>query len=157
MLKYEDNFKAIRLAIARLDPAASAASYQYNYNREEMMCRIADLYVPWHPVEKKGDPEFVPITTFIGFLWDFDTHTVALPEEKRLKFLKRVRLFSAMYKAAGYLLPDVQKIHGSLCHVAFVHREGASHLPAFSNFTSKFKFCEFHRLHLPTSVKSEAV
>jgi len=40
-------------------------------------------------------------------------------------------------------LRDVEKIHGSLCHIAFVYLDGCSHLPSLSNFASTFHGDEF--------------
>ena len=53
-------------------------------------------------------------------------------------------------------LLDIQKIHGSLCYVAFVYTHGWSCLSSISNFTSKFKNDEFRTLYISSwSIISE--
>jgi hypothetical protein len=93
--------------------------------------------VPWH--KEKGDIEFLYVTTFIGYSWDLVHKRVSLPDEKRLKFLNRVRIFLNLFSARRCTLKDVERIHGSLCHVAFVYVEGCSRLPSLSNFAASFK------------------
>jgi hypothetical protein len=70
--------------------------------------------------------------------WDLIECTVAVPEAKHLKFFERVRSLLAMASAEQVAMKDVMKIHGSLCHIAFVHKDGRSHLPAFSSFIADF-------------------
>jgi hypothetical protein len=62
-----------------------------------------------------------------------------LNTEKRLKFHNRVWVFLDSFDGHCCLLWDVEKIHGSLCHVAFVYTEGRSRLPSLSNFAASFK------------------
>ena len=49
-------------------------------------------------------------------------------------------------------LRDVEKIHGSLCHIAFVYLDGRSHLPSLSNFASTFHGDEFLTKYSPHSL-----
>jgi hypothetical protein len=93
--------------------------------------------VPWHP--EKGDGVFRDVFTFIGFSWDLPRKTVSLPETKRLKFLHRVSDFLERFEHRQCHLLDVEKMHGSLCHVAFVYRDGRSRLPSLSNFATSLK------------------
>jgi hypothetical protein len=146
ILKYEDDLKIFRTPSA-MGPF-SDGGFCYDYDRDEMLRRISSLGVPWN--EEKGDGSFTSITTFIGFLWDIPQRLVSLPERKRLKFQERVRRFLndfCHHRHPCHLL-DVQKIHGSLCHVAFVYIEGRSHLSSLSNFASKFKNDDYKTLYV---------
>ena len=107
----------------------------------------------WH--KDKGDPDFLYITNFIGFRWDLPNRRVSLPEEKRLKFHNRVRIFLECFTGHPCFLLDIQKIHGSLCHVAFVYTLGRSRLPSLSNFISSFMGNEFTRRYAPKSMISD--
>jgi len=146
ILKYEDDLKVFRMPSA--DGAFVDGEFRYDYDREDMLHRIEPLGVPWHP--GKGDNRFTFITTFIGYLWDIPQRTVSLPEEKWLKFRERVRRFLNDFCDTHHPchLLDVQKIHGSLCHVAFVYTHGRSRLSSISNFASKFKNDEFRTLYI---------
>ena len=132
--KYEDDLKVFRV------PSPTGVfhdgDFSYEYDRAEMLRRIAPLGVPWH--EEKGDDHFLFVTTFIGFRWDIPGKLVSLPEEKRLKFHERVRHFLNDFQGHPCHLLNVEKIHGSLCHVAFVYMDGCSRLPSLSNFASSF-------------------
>jgi len=132
--KYEDDLKPFRF------PSPSGrfcdGDFFYDYDREEMLRRISPLCIPWHA--EKCDNPFAFITTFIGLRWDIPNKLVSLPEPKRKKFYERVRQFLDRFDGHPCQLLDVQKIHGSLCHVAFVYVEGRSHLPSLSNFAAKF-------------------
>jgi len=132
--KYEDDLKPFRF------PSPSGTfhdgDFLYDYDKNEMLSRISSLGIPWH--EEKCDNLFAFITTFIGYRWDIPKKLVSLPEPKRKKFYERVRQFLDRFDGHPCHLLDVQKIHGSLCHVAFVYVEGRSHLPSLSNFAAKF-------------------
>jgi hypothetical protein len=151
VLKYEDDLKVFR------SPVESGPfhqdGFQYSYNREEALSRIAPLQVPWH--KEKGDPFFTFVTDFIGFRWDIPNKRVSLPEGKRLKFLNRVRIFLDAFNGHPCALLDVEKIHGSLCHVAFVYTLGRSRLPSLSNFAASFLDNEFSRRYPPHSLLTD--
>jgi hypothetical protein len=149
--KYEDDLKVFRFPSS--DGPFIDGIYRYDYDRAEMLGRISSLNVPWQ--SEKGDDQFLFITTFIGFLWDIPQKTVGLPEPKRLKFHERVRRFLASFRNQPCTLRDVEKIHGSLCHVAFVHLDGRSHLPSLSNFAASFRGDEFVTRRLSHSMISD--
>jgi hypothetical protein len=49
-------------------------------------------------------------------------------------------------------MQDVMKLHGSLCHICFVHPLGPSYLPALSNFIADFKGNKYSTRHPPPSL-----
>ena len=151
ILKYEDDLKVFRM------PSTSGSYHQdgftYDYDRAAALLRIAPLQVPWHA--EKGDADFVFITNFIGYRWDIPNKRVSLPEEKRLKFFNRVRVFMDRFKGHPCSLLDVEKIHGSLCHVAFVYAQGRSRLPSLSNFAASFHDNDFYRRYPPHSMMKD--
>lgn len=146
--KYEDDLNAFRFPSDT--GTIQDGDYMYNYDRATMISRIESLNVPWHA--EKGDKTFVFTTIFIGFLWDIPARLVSLPEEKRHKFHEQVRRFLDAFSGHRCHLLDVDKIHGSLCHVAFVHQDGNSQLPSLSNFAASFKGNEHTTRYPPPSV-----
>lgn len=146
ILKYEDDLKVFHTPLA--DGAFVDGDFCYNYDREDMLRRIEGLGVPWHP--GKGDNHFTFIMTFIGYLWDIPQKTVSLPETKHLKFREHVRRFFSDFCDSHHTchLLDIQKLHGSLCHVAFIYTHGHSCLSSLSNFASKFKNDEYRTLYM---------
>jgi hypothetical protein len=151
ILKYEDDLKIFRYPV--VDGVFHQDGFQYDYDRDEALSRISSLRVPWH--KDKGDPAFLSVTNFIGFRWDLPEKQVSLPEEKRLKFLNRVRIFLDCFTGHPCSLLDVQKIHGSLCHVAFVYTQGRSRLPSLSNFVASFMGNEFTHRYPPHSMLTD--
>ena len=150
--KYEDDLKVFRI------PSPMGifhdGDFSYNYDHTEMLWHIALLGIPWH--DEKGDDHFLFITTFIRFCCDIPGKLVSLPNDKCLKFHEHVRRFLNDFKGLPFLLfhphfflnllfkgrpchlLDIGKIHGSLCHVAFVYLDSCSCLPSLSNFASSF-------------------
>ena len=141
-LKYEDDLKVFRTP-SPIPSSNDAATANYDYDRTEALLRISSLGVPWHT--EKGNHEFLYKTTFIGYSWDLIHKLVSLPDEKRLKFHNRVQIFINSFSGRRCMLKDVERIHGSLCHVAFVYVEGSSRLPSLSNFAASFKGNELIR------------
>lgn len=150
--KYEDDIKWFRTPSSQ-GPYGDG-DYTYEYSGREVRERLESLGFPIH--EEKGDEVFRSVTNFIGFTWDMDLKTVSLPEQKRLKFFRRTEDFINEFATSKCSRRDVERIHGSLCHVSFVHLEGRSRLSSLSNFTCKFDQREpFTRLYPPTSVLSD--
>ena len=152
ILKYEDDLKIFRFPVEATG-VFQQDGFAYEYDRDEALSRISSLRVPWH--KEKGDPAFTYITTFIGFRWDLPDKLVSLPEEKRLKFYNRVRIFLDRFTGHRCHLVDVQKIHGSLCHIAFVYVQGRSRLPSLSNFIASFMDNEFICRYPPQSMMTD--
>ncbi|KAF7319316.1 hypothetical protein HMN09_00269200 [Mycena chlorophos] len=110
-------------------------TYHYAYSRASALAAIEPLRVPWHPVKWT---EFLFEIVYIGFLWNLPEKRVSLPEQKRLKFLRRVDEFRDLCKRGRCSLNDVEKIHGSLCHICFVYPEGRSYLADITAFQNRF-------------------
>jgi len=151
ILKYEDDINVFRYPVE--NGPFTEGPFTYNYDRSEALHRISSLTIPWHP--KKGDPFFASKSTFIGMSWDLDTHHVSLPENKRLKFLRRVEVFVSSFERSKCSLRDVERIHGSLCYISFIYCEGRNRLPSLSNFAASFLGNEYIQRFPPRSLISD--
>ena len=154
-LKYEDDLKVFRCPSLHIPDSSSSDTplTSYEYDQTEALLRVSSLGVPWH--KEKGDTEFLYKTTFIGYSWDLVLKLVSLPDEKRLKFHNRVKVFINSFSRRCCTLKDVERIHGSLCHVAFVYVEGSSRLPSLSNFAASFKGNELTQRYPPRSMMTD--
>ena len=134
--KYEDDLKVFRIPTST--GTFVEGDFHYDYDHAEMLHHIESLGVPWH--EEEGDDSFTFVTTFIGFQWDIPQKLVSLPEAKQLKFHECVHRFLNGFSQYNHpcQLINVEKLHGSLCHVTFVYINGRSHLPSLSNFAVSF-------------------
>lgn len=136
VLKYEDDLDVFRYPTP--DGRHLENERHYNYDKPEILAAIAALGIPWHP--EKGDGVFRSVFTYIGFLWDINQKVVSLPNEKRLKFRERTRHFLEDFEnKKECTLNDIERIHGSLCHVAFVYIEGRSRLSSLSQFGCSYE------------------
>jgi len=149
--KYEDDLKVFHIP----SPTGTFrdGDFFYDYDHAKMLCRIQPLGVPWQ--EEKGDDHFLFIMTFIGLCWDIPAKLVSLPEEKHLKFHEHVHRFLDDFRCRPCHLLDVEKIHGSLCHVAFIYMGGRSCLPSLSNFVSSFHNNKVISRHPPHSTMTD--
>ncbi|KAJ3549428.1 hypothetical protein NMY22_g883 [Coprinellus aureogranulatus] len=111
--------------------------YLYPYDEDDVLQAVASTKTPWHPLSKKGQP-FRPIFDYVGMVWDLDAKTVAVKEEKRTRFLFRADVFRANVCTQRVTEQEVMEVHGSLCHIAFVHRQGRSRLASLSAFIAEF-------------------
>jgi hypothetical protein len=153
--RYEDDFLAARFPYTVSScPASGAITYSYSHDRASVLACIVQMRVPWHPV-KWLDYSYAFL--YIGFDWDMEASTVALPEVKHLKFQDRVRIFIDRFCRRKCTMNAVMKIHGSLCHITFVNQEGCSHLPAFTNFIASFKGNKYTTCCPPGPVITELV
>jgi hypothetical protein len=112
------------------------------------------MNVLWHPVKWL---DYSIAFLYIGFDWDMEASTAALPEAKHLKFQDRIRIFIDRFRRRECTMNAVMKIHNSLCHITFVIQEGRSHLPAFTNFIASFKGNKYATRCPPGSVIEELV
>nr|GAT53434.1 predicted protein [Mycena chlorophos] len=119
-LCYEDNFTAFLFVLL-------------NGFGWEFICIIADLRIEWG-WDKSGMSVTARFDS-LGFSWDIPAKTVALMENKRVKYLARV---DKILDANMIMLHDLQIVHGTLSYTTFVYRDGSSYLLAISNaFSTK--------------------
>lgn len=129
--------------------------YLYPYGVQEVLDAVSPTGTPFHPLTKKGQI-FLPHFDYVGMYWDLVKRAVGLREEKRMKFLYRVDCFLAVAQKAVVSEEECMKIHGSLCHLAFVHKLGRSHLSSISTFISHFdKYPRGTKLHTPPSIVTD--
>ena len=118
-MKYKDDLCVFRFPT--IGPTLPNETHVFAYDRLSALYLIEELNIPWHP--DKGQ-NFNETFKYIGFLWNITACTVSLPEEKRLKFLNHTRYFISAFQAQCCIVKDAMKIHGSLCHIAYVYPEG---------------------------------
>ncbi|KAE8227793.1 hypothetical protein CF326_g7296, partial [Tilletia indica] len=89
----------------------------------------------------------------LGFEWDMDSQTVALTDEKRSKYLRKL---SAVLGAAGIRYKEIASVAGTLVHVCSIFPERRSYLNSIYAFRNRFnRQRRFQSLKIPTSTTSE--
>jgi hypothetical protein len=150
IVKFKDNLNIFRLPITGgSNPDSTLTPYTYAYDRPQALSRIASLRIPWHP--DKGQ-DFTFSFTYLGFFWNIQNKTVTLHDHKCEKFLNRVNNFLASFTSGHCQMQDMMKIHGSLCHIAYIYPDGRNHLPFLSNFICSFQDNNFTYHYPPNSI-----
>lgn len=129
----------------------------YPYNEEMVLEAVASTGTPFHPLSKKGQ-RFLPDFDYMGMWWSLRDRTVGFREAKRRKYLHRTEVSEDLARRLTVSEQECMTIHGSLCHLAFVHRAGRSRLSSLLLFIAKFhkkKYRRGQRLHAPPSVVAD--
>jgi hypothetical protein len=122
IVKFEDNLNIFCLPITGgPNPDGTLTPYTYAYDRPQALSCITSLRIPWHP--DKGQ-DFTFSFTYLGFFWNIQNKTVPLHDHKHKKFLNHVNNFLASFTGSHSQMQDVMKIHGSLCHIAYIYPDG---------------------------------
>lgn len=132
--RYEDDISAS--VTPSLHGTYRVGDLCYLHDRDSALASLEHFDIPWSV--PKCEPSFSPLSTWIGFEWDFAARQVRLPDDKRRVFLHRVTTFRTNGRRGVHLL-DYQKLAGTLEHAAFVHTKGASRLPPIYRAAGGFK------------------
>lgn len=139
-----------RLLPDQLAPSGcETISFTYAYNQTDIETVTEVLGVPW-AAQKWQDFAFE--VECLGFRWDTWHKRVYLPEGKRVKYLARVNNILVHPRVRLQLL---EKVHGCLMHITFVHRMGLSRLPGLQRFMNGFKGSRFSQRELTPAARSD--
>ena len=84
--KWVDDLTQFRTPVGGHD----AATWRYAFGIADIFAATEPLGVPW----KLGKCfDFAFLLIYLGFLWDLANRTVGLPEEKRIRYLAKVKAF----------------------------------------------------------------
>jgi len=94
----------------------------FSYNDADIDHISVHLGIPWEP--SKTIP-FGSVVPYLGFSWDLDAKTVALPDAKKRKYLACI---DEWHQRRTHTLAQVQGLYGKLLHACLVVREGRAFL-----------------------------
>jgi hypothetical protein len=94
---------------------------------------------------------------YLGFLWDLIQRSVALPDDKRQKYLRKLSSISDLLnQGKGISYKDAMSLNGTLSHVAFVIPHGRAYLANLCTFIASFTSnSKFSHRHPSPSVKND--
>ena len=149
--KWVDDLINFRYPISELSPGV----YVYGHDIDDIFDLSCQLRVPWS-AKKSGRHGTVGI--YLGFLWNMLEKSVSLPEEKRVKYLAKIRdALDAL--EGGRKMPGKVAISlaGTLSHIAFVYPQGRAYLSNLYAFVASFgpRPSEFISRWPPRSVISD--
>lgn len=83
---------------------------------------------------------FGSIVTYLSFVWNLNTHSVAIPVEKKLKYLNVIKEWK---KKPMHALTEVQKLYSKLLHASLVITAGHAYLTNLEAMVSGFNSSPF--------------
>ena len=86
----------------------------FTYADQDIDLLSDELGIPW---ETSKTIPFGSIVPYLGFLWDLNMRSVAIPAEKKLKYLNTIKEWE---KKPMHALAEVQKLYGKLLHASLV-------------------------------------
>ena len=104
----------------------------FTYADQDIDLLSDELGIPW---ETSKTIPFGPIVSYLGFLWNLDTRSVAIPAEKKLKYLNAIKEWE---KKSTHTLAEVQKLYGKLLHASLVVTAGRAYLTNLEAMLSGF-------------------
>ena len=124
--------------------ARSPEDSLYTYNFDDIDALSDVLGIPW---EKSKDLPFSTSSSYIGFKWDLQSHTVSLTPEKCLKYSVAI---DDWLLRSSHALNDVQKLYGKLLHACLVVPAGRAYL---TNLETMLVLCGPHPFQSYSSPK----
>lgn len=141
----------------RIPSSTSAHGFVYDTRFTDICGLLSEL--GW-PLSSEKLVDFSDLVRYIGFDWHISKRRVSLPEQKRLKFLKRLETWisAATGKSGGVTLAATEELVGSLNHVAYIFHQGRSFLPSLHGFTKRFHLSSnrFVSIYPPPATISDA-
>jgi hypothetical protein len=125
--KWVDDFAFFRYPCTRKE-----GGVRFNYDLQDIYNVAEQLGWPWKPSKTK---DFAPSFRYLGFVWDLTTKIVAIPEDKRERYIKKL---SPWVAGSKFTRTESEQVHGTLVHCSLAIPSGRSHLVALSRFTSSF-------------------
>jgi len=154
--KWVDDHTFFRFAISGglLLPDGSLSPYLYSHGLTEIYGLLKPLGVPWHP---KKCRDFAFVFIYLGFLWDLIQCSVALPDDKCQKYLRKLSsILDLLNQGKGISYKDAMSLNGMLSHVAFIIPHGWAYLANLCTFIASFTSnSKFSRRHPSPSVKND--
>lgn len=145
--KWVDDLAQFRIPVSGSGPQ----SWCYAFDLADIFAITKRLGVPW----KLGKCfAFAFLLTYLGFLWDLRHRTVSLPDDKRLKYLRKVNAFLASARRGRVTQNDAMSLNGTLSHITFVFPQGRAYLTNLSAFTASFPH-KFATRYPPRSLNSD--
>jgi hypothetical protein len=114
-------------------PDRSAHDAEFTYCFEDIDAVTAPLGIEWGASK---DKPFAPRNVAMGLLWDVQNGTVAIPEEKRARYLASIREWRS---SRTHTLEEAEKLHGRLQHITYVVPRGRAYLGALQAFMGLYR------------------
>ena len=109
----------------------------------------AHLGIPW---QQPKDIPFSSKTTYLGFVWDLDAHTVALLDTKKAKYTKAL---DEWLRRHTHTLNELEQLYGKLLHASLVIPQGCAFITNLEAMFPLFHHELFKPQTLPWTVPDD--
>jgi hypothetical protein len=123
----------------------------FTYNDADIDHLSDILGIPWE--NSKAIP-FSHTVPYLGFTWNIQTQTVAIPSEKKKKYIDAIKNWAT---CPTHVLEDVQKLYGKLLHASLVVPMGRAYLTNLETMLSSFSNCPFVPHHAPCDTANNLI
>jgi hypothetical protein len=104
-----------------------------SWTEQDFVNLTARIGVPWSPEKTK---KFVTTQRYIGFDWNLETKTVALPAEKLARIQELLNRW--LQEGSRFSAHDAASLHGKLVHILCIHMLIRPFLRSISAFSLSF-------------------
>jgi hypothetical protein len=123
----------------------------YTYNTRDIQEISAILGIPW---KESKDTPFGSEVCYIGFTWNLEFRTVAIPLAKRQKYLTAIAEWEA---SKVHDLQTTQKLYGKLLHASLVIPAGRAFLTKLEASMGTFHDHPFQPRHPPKHTSEDLI
>jgi hypothetical protein len=123
----------------------------FTYNDADIDHLSDILGIPWE--NSKAIP-FSHMVPYLGFTWNIQTRTVAIPSEKKKKYIDAIKNWATR---PTHVLEDVQKLYGKLLHASLVVPMGRAYLTNLETMLGSFSNRPFVPHHAPRDTANDLI
>jgi hypothetical protein len=114
------------------DSPRSLHDQEFTYNLTDIDAISEKLGIPW---ELSKDRPFSHVAVYFGFSWNLTASTVAIPSEKKEKYLEGIHSWQSRQ---SHVLEQVQVLYGRLLHSCLVIPSGRAYITGLESMLSIF-------------------
>jgi hypothetical protein len=115
----------------------------FTYNDTDINHLSDALGIPW---ENSKTIPFSQVVPYLGFTWDIQARTVAIPSKKKTKYIDAIENWAS---CPTHALKDVQELYGKLLHASLVVPVGRAYLTNLEAMLGLFNNSPFVPHHAP--------
>lgn len=125
--KWVDDFVFFRFPTAITPNVPS-----FSYSLSDLYDLATQLGWPWKLSKTRP---FAPEFKYLGFIWNLTNKTVQIPNDKKTRYLEKLRPWTEGQK---FSRKDAESVLGTLVHCSLAIPDGRSRLPSISRFAASF-------------------
>jgi hypothetical protein len=148
VMEFDKDASVTFLDLVQSSPRSPGDSL-FAYNDDNIDKISSALGIPWETSKTIPFDTKVP---YLGFVWDLQARTMAIPPGKKDKYLKALRQWAS---CKTHALNEVQKLYGKLLHVTLVVTAGCAYLMNLESMLGSFNNSPYTTHHAPKNTEDD--